>query len=386
MTIFRDTTAPQNGVYIADCDFSNDNNNTFNMSKNIYCIIMAGGAGTRFWPLSRQSMPKQFLDILGTGRSFIRHTYERFARLVPPEHFLVMTNNAYKDLVLEHLPELRPDQVMCEPIGRNTAPCIAYAAERLAKEDPEAMMIVTPSDHLILDEAGFIDVARECVEYASANDALMTIGLRPTRPETGYGYIQVNSREAISKVKTFTEKPNLEMAQTFLASGEFLWNSGIFVWSVEQIRKALQQFLPELSALFAQAAEHIGTEGETTAIERVFSECRSISIDYGVMEKAENVYVHTGDFGWSDMGTWGSLYQYYPKDEEANACSSEAVMFDATGCLVSMPKDKLAVINGLKDYIVVDTPDVLMICPRSNEPIIKTFINEIRFRKGDKHI
>lgn len=356
------------------------------MSKNIYCIIMAGGAGTRFWPLSRQSMPKQFLDILGTGRSFIRHTYERFARLVPPEHFLVMTNNAYKDLVLEHLPELRPDQVMCEPIGRNTAPCIAYAAERLAKEDPEAMMIVTPSDHLILDEAGFINVARECVEYASANDALMTIGLRPTRPETGYGYIQVNSREAISKVKTFTEKPNLEMAQTFLASGEFLWNSGIFVWSVEQIRKALQQFLPELSALFAQAAEHIGTEGETAAIERVFSECRSISIDYGVMEKAENVYVHTGDFGWSDMGTWGSLYQYYPKDDEANACSSEAVMFDATGCLVSMPKDKLAVINGLKDYIVVDTPDVLMICPRSNEPIIKTFINEIRFRKGDKHI
>lgn len=176
----------------------------------------------------------------------------------------------------------------------------------------------------------------------------MTIGLRPTRPETGYGYIQVNSREAISKVKTFTEKPNLEMAQTFLASGEFLWNSGIFVWSVEQIRKALQQFLPELSALFAQAAEHIGTEGETAAIERVFSECRSISIDYGVMEKAENVYVHTGDFGWSDMGTWGSLYQYYPKDDEANACSSEAVMFDATGCLVSMPKDKLAVINGLK--------------------------------------
>lgn len=300
------------------------------MSKNIYCIIMAGGAGTRFWPLSRQSMPKQFLDILGTGRSFIRHTYERFARLVPPEHFLVMTNSAYKDLVLEHIPELRPDQVMCEPIGRNTAPCIAYAAERLAKEDPEAMMIVTPSDHLILDEVEFINVARECVDYAAQNDALMTIGLRPTRPETGYGYIQVNSREAITKVKTFTEKPNLEMAQTFLASGEFLWNSGIFVWSVEQIRAALQRFLPELSALFAQAAEHIGTEREKEAIERVFSECRAISIDYGVMEKAENVYVHMGDFGWSDMGTWGSLYQYYPKDDEGNASSSECVMFDAT--------------------------------------------------------
>jgi mannose-1-phosphate guanylyltransferase len=176
------------------------------------------------------------------------------------------------------------------------------------------------------------------------------------------------------------------MAQTFLASGEFLWNSGIFVWSVQQIRAALQQFLPELSSLFAQAAEHIGTEGEKAAIERVFSECRAISIDYGVMEKAENVYVHIGDFGWSDMGTWGSLYQYYPKDEEGNACSSEAVTFDSTGCLLSMPKDKLAVVNGLKDYIVVDTPDVLMICPRSNEPIIKTFINEIRFRKGDKHI
>jgi mannose-1-phosphate guanylyltransferase len=374
------------GVYMATANFFENIKTTENMSKNIYCIIMAGGAGTRFWPLSRQSMPKQFLDIFGTGRSFIRHTYERFARLVPPEHFLVMTNSAYKDLVLEHIPELRPDQVMCEPIGRNTAPCIAYAAERLAKEDPEAMMIVTPSDHLILDEVEFINVARECIDYAAQNDALMTIGLRPTRPETGYGYIQVNSREAITKVKTFTEKPNLEMAQTFLASGEFLWNSGIFVWSVEQIRAALQRFLPELSALFAQAAEHIGTEREKEAIERVFSECRAISIDYGVMEKAENVYVHMGDFGWSDMGTWGSLYQYYPKDDEGNASSSECVMFDATGCLVSTPKDKLSVINGLKDYIVVDTPDVLMICPRSNEPIIKTFINEIRFRKGDKHI
>ena len=347
---------------------------------------MAGGAGTRFWPISRQSKPKQFLDILGTGRSFIRHTFERFARMIPAEHFLVMTNSAYKDLVLEHIPELRPDQVMCEPIGRNTAPCIAYAAERLAKEDPEAMMIVTPSDHLILDEVEFINVARECVDYAASNEVLMTIGLRPSRPETGYGYIQVNSREAISKVKTFTEKPNLEMAQTFLASGEFLWNSGIFVWSVAQIRAALQHFLPELSTLFAQAAEHIGTENEKVAIERVFSECRAISIDYGVMEKAENVYVHMGDFGWSDMGTLGSLYQYYEKDEQQNACSSEAVTIDTSGCLLSLPKDKLAVVNGLKDYIVVDTPDVLMICPRSNEPIIKTFINEIRFNKGDKHI
>ena len=347
------------------------------MSKNIYCVIMAGGAGTRFWPISRQSKPKQFLDILGTGRSFIRHTFERFARMIPAEHFLVMTNSAYKQLVLNDIPELRPDQVMCEPIGRNTAPCIAYAAERLAKEDPEAMMIVTPSDHLILDEVEFINVARECVEYASTNDALMTIGLRPTRPETGYGYIQVNSREAISKVKTFTEKPNLEMAQTFLASGEFLWNSGIFVWSVKQIRAALQRYLPELSNLFAQAADDIGTENETAAIERVFSECRSISIDYGVMEKADNVYVRCGNFGWSDVGTWGSMHQLSQKDAYANTKSGKACYtYNTRNSIVAVPQDKIAIINGLRDYIVVDTDDVLMICPRSEEQSIKKYIDE----------
>lgn len=356
------------------------------MTKNIYCVIMAGGAGTRFWPISRRSMPKQFLDILGSGKSFIRHTYERFARIVPPENFLVMTNTAYRDAVLQHIPEIAPEQVMCEPIGRNTAPCIAYAAERLAKNDPEAMMVVTPSDHLIMDELQFESIVRHCVGYAADNEALMTIGLRPTRPETGYGYIQMSDRSEISKVKTFTEKPNLEMAQMFIASGEFLWNSGIFIWSVEQIRRALRTYMPDLSALFAAASESIGTERETDAIEQVFSECRATSIDYGVMEKASNVYVHIGDFGWSDMGTWGSLYQYYAKDDAGNACSGESVAMDTSGCLISLPKDKLAVVNGLKDFIVVDTEDVLMICPRSNEQIIKTFINEVRFRNGDKHI
>jgi mannose-1-phosphate guanylyltransferase len=347
---------------------------------------MAGGVGSRFWPFSTNEKPKQFLDFFGTGRSLLRMTYERLDGIVPASNVFIVTNKIYKETILEQLPELTENQVLLEPMRRNTAPCIAYAVYRIQKQNPKANIVVLPSDHLITNEKEFQRVITEGFRFVANNDALLTLGMKPTRPETGYGYIQVNSREAITKVKTFTEKPNLEMAQTFLASGEFLWNSGIFVWSVEQIRAALQRFLPELSALFAQAAEHIGTEREKEAIERVFSECRAISIDYGVMEKAENVYVHMGDFGWSDMGTWGSLYQYYPKDDEGNASSSECVMFDATGCLVSTPKDKLSVINGLKDYIVVDTPDVLMICPRSNEPIIKTFINEIRFRKGDKHI
>lgn len=356
------------------------------MTKNTYCVIMAGGVGTRFWPLSRQTKPKQFLDVLGTGKSFIRHTFDRFSAMIPPENFLIMTNSAYKSLVLQDIPEIAPDQVMCEPIGRNTAPCIAYAAERLFKSDPEAMMVVSPSDHLITDEVQFRRIVGECIDYAFSNQALMTIGLKPTRPETGYGYIQMSDRNEISKVKTFTEKPNAEMAQMFIDSGEFLWNSGIFIWSVRQIRQAFQTYLPELANLFAVAAGSIGTPDETRAIEQVFSECKAISIDYGVMEKASNVYVHRGDFGWSDMGTWRSLYQYYAKDDNGNACTSNAVAIDTSGCMIAIPKNKIAAINGLKDFIIVDTPDILMICPRSNEQIIKTFMNEVQFLDENGHV
>lgn len=357
------------------------------MESKKYCVIMAGGIGTRFWPKSRQAMPKQFLDILGTGKSFIRQTYERFAPMIPAGNFLVVTNRRYKELVLQHLPELDEQQVLCEPIGRNTAPCIAYAAYTLLKRDPEAEMIVTPSDHLILNEEEFRRIVTDCASFASEHDALLTIGITPTRPETGYGYIQVSDERAISKVKSFTEKPGLELAQTFLQCGEFLWNSGIFVWKVSTIIEAFRRYLPELHALFNGAMPALGTDAERTALEIVFSECRAVSIDYGVMEKADNVFVHRGDFGWSDVGTWGSVYQHSRKDRYANAAPDEGCyLYDTRSCIVSLPKEKIAVISGLKEYIVVDTEDVLMICPRAEEQNIRKFIDEVKFHNGDRHI
>ena len=340
-----------------------------------------------YWPRSRQSRPKQFLDILGTGKSFIRHTYERFAKIVPAEHFLVVTNRRYRDLVLEHLPELRPEQVLCEPIGRNTAPCIAYAAYTLLKSDPEAEMIVTPADHFILDEEAFRGVIGECLDFAREHDALMTVGIRPTRPETGYGYIQVSDDRPISKVKCFTEKPNLELAQTFLQCGEFFWNSGIFVWTVRAIVEAFRRYLPEHDMLFGGVMRALGTDAERNIVEMAFAECRAISIDYGIMEKADNVYVRCGDFGWSDVGTWGSVYQHARKDRYANAAPAEGCyLYDTRSSIISMPEGKVAVISGLKEYIVVDTEDVLMICPRTEEQNIKKYIDEVKYHTGDRFI
>ena len=357
------------------------------MNNNRYCVIMAGGIGSRFWPMSRQSCPKQFLFILGTGRSFIRHTYERFAKIIPNENFIVVTNRRYKEQVLEHLPELKESQILCEPIGRNTAPCIAYAAYALRRINPSAEMIVSPADHLILNEEEFIRVVEGALDFIASNGALMTIGINPTRPETGYGYIQRSSMDKISAVKCFTEKPNREMAQAFLDCGEFLWNSGIFIWSVKEIIRALERYLPEHSALFASIEQELGTPNEAAAIERVFSECKPISIDYGVMERADNVYVHSGDFGWSDVGTWGSVYQQSRKDRYANAtCGDDVYVYDTRNSLIATPKGKVAVVSGLKDYIVVDTDDVLMICPKSEEQNIKSFIEDVKYTTGDKHI
>lgn len=357
------------------------------MSNNQYCVIMAGGIGSRFWPKSRQTMPKQFLDILGTGKSFIRHTFERFAKLIPAENFLVVTNQKYKALVLEHIPELSEEQILCEPIGRNTAPCIAYAAYTLQKLNPEAKMVVTPADHLILGEEEFRAIISECMEFTSSRNVLVTVGIKPTRPDTGYGYIQVSDNQPLSKVKCFTEKPNLELAQTFIQCGEFFWNSGIFIWSVRSIIEAFEKYLPEHHALFTALQPALGNEAEREAVEKVFAECRAISIDYGVMEKADNVYVRCGEFGWSDVGTWGSVYQHSRKDRYANAVPAEGCyLYDTRSSIVQLPKDKIAVISGLKEYIVVDTEDVLMICPRSEEQSIKKFIDEVKFHNGEKHI
>ena len=353
--------------------------------REIYCVIMAGGVGTRFWPKSRKNMPKQFLDILGNGKSFIRMTFERFSARIAPENFLVVTNQNYKSLVLEHLPELKPEQILCEPIGRNTAPCICYAANYLNKIAPDSLMVVTPSDHYVADEKGFIGTLDACTEFAGANDVLMTIGINPTRPETGYGYIQRSSAEPLSPVKCFTEKPNLEVAQAFIRSGEFLWNSGIFIWKTSAILSAVERYLPEMHSLFSSISASYGTVGESAAITDVFTRCRAISIDYGVMERADNVYVHSGDFGWSDIGTWGSLYQHSRKDKYANAKPAEGCYtYDTRNTIISLPQNKVAIINGLRDYIVVDTEDVLMICPRSEEQNIKKYIDEVKFNQGDK--
>lgn len=347
---------------------------------------MAGGIGTRFWPISRQSMPKQFLDILGVGKSFIRQTYERFLPLVDANNFFVVTNERYKDLILKHIPELSPEQILCEPIGRNTAPCIAYAAHVINSIDPNAEMIVTPADHYIAGEEIFQSAILECLDFVSKNDALMTIGIKPTRPETGYGYIQLSSQTPLCRVKCFTEKPNLQLAETFVKCGEFVWNSGIFVWSVKSILAAFSSYLPEHHALFSSISKHYRTPLEDAAIRRVFSDSKAISIDYGVMEKAENVYVKIGEFSWSDIGTWSSLFEHSERDENNNLTSDDFFLYDTSNSVISAPKNKAVVVSGLDEYIVVDTDDVLMICPRSQEQSIKGFIDDIKYKAGDKHL
>ena len=299
-----------------------------------------------------------------------------------------MTNRRYKELIRNILPEIRKEQILCEPIGRNTAPAIAYAAYWLRKHDPEAQMIVTPADHWVVDEEGFRSIIGECLDFVTGHDALMTVGIRPTRPETGYGYIQASADETICPVKSFTEKPNLELAQTFVQCGEFFWNSGIFVWKVRDIVRAFAQYLPEHHALFSSVEAAFGTPQEDEAVERVFSCSHPISIDYGVMEKAGNVYVRSNaDVGWSDVGTWGSLYQLSRKDRYANAKPAEGCYaYDTRNCIISLPAGKVAVVSGLKEYIVVDTEDVLMICPRGEEQNIKKYIDEVKFNKGEEYI
>ncbi|MEN8118373.1 MAG: mannose-1-phosphate guanylyltransferase [Bacteroidota bacterium] len=358
--------------------------------NNNYCVIMAGGVGSRFWPLSRTAKPKQFLDILGTGRTFLQQTFDRFSKLVPAENFLVVTSVKYKDLVLEQLPELKEEQVLSEPLRRNTAPCLAYAAYKINSKDPDANLIVTPSDHLILKEDEFIQQAKNGIEFAEQNDALLTLGLKPNRPETGYGYIQVKKKKEFKnldnlyKVKTFTEKPDMEMAKIFVGSGEFYWNSGIFIWSLPTILKALEEHLEDLSGLFKKGQKLLNTSSEGPFIKKTYSECQSISIDYGIMEKAKNVCVLTADFGWSDFGTWGSLYENSRRDQDGNVISGDNIMiYDSKNCIVDISDEKVAVLQGLDGYIVAESNDTLMICRKEDEQQIKKFVTDVRIKKGD---
>jgi len=363
------------------------------MDTNTFCVIMAGGIGSRFWPYSRTGKPKQFLDILGTGKTLLQQTIERYREICPIENILIVSNEEYGPLILEQLPDIDASQVLLEPHRRNNAPCIAYANHRIALLNPNATIVVAPSDHLIADEQEFTRVIQEGLEFVKNRRVLLTLGIMPNRPETGYGYIQVNGHEHVDgdknirAVKTFTEKPNIELARIFVESGDFFWNSGMFIWSLKSISKAFEKYLPEISGLFHDGIHAYGTHEEAPFIRQVYDACGKISIDYGIMEKADNVYVLCADFGWSDLGTWGSLYDHLVHDEYDNGIGNgQAITFKSNRNVIHVPKGKLTVVQGLDDYIIVDTEDVLLICRKEDEQQIRTMVDEVKLRGGEKFI
>lgn len=350
---------------------------------------MGGGIGSRFWPFSRESKPKQFLDFFGVGRSLLQMTFDRFKKILPIENIYIVTNESYKDLVAQELPELNPSQILLEPMRRNTAPCIAFATYHINALNPDANIVVAASDHLILKEDEFLKVIQNAFDFVSKNRVLLTLGIRPSRPETGYGYIQMSDEkiDGVSKVKVFTEKPNLDLAKVFYESGEFLWNSGIFIWNMGAIMDAFQSYLPEISTRFDAGKDYFGTDKEKAFIDENFPFCPSISIDYGVMEKASNVYVQAADFGWSDLGTWGSLYDVSDKDNSANAVlTARSLFFDSSENVVALPNDKLVVIQGLEGYIVAESDNVLLICKKEEEQRIKQFVTDAKLKYGDEYV
>ncbi len=359
-------------------------------NKNNYVAIMAGGIGSRFWPESRVHHPKQFLDLLGTGKSLIQWTYNRFKHICPQENIYFITNEQYIATLKEQLPEISDFNIISEPSRKNTAPCAAYFAHKMMALNPDANIIMSPADHLIMQEHDFERTAHEALEFVAHNKALLTLGIKPTRPDTGYGYIQYDTETELGtayKVKTFTEKPSLELARTFLKSGDFLWNSGIFVWNVKTIMNALEQYLPEMNEVFTQAKDFYNTPSENKAIVKLYPHCTNISIDYGIMEKARNVYVIPSYFGWCDLGTWESAYENSNKDYLGNAVIGNNVMvIDASECMIKAPADKLVVIQGMEKFIVIDTPDILLICERNREQQIKEYVAEVKRNKGDKFL
>lgn len=350
--------------------------------NHTYVIIMAGGVGTRFWPFSRTSYPKQFHDVLGTGRTLLQQTADRFNGVCPPENIFIVTSALYKDLCQQQLPQLTDDQVLCEPIARNTAPCIAYACYKIAQRDPQANIVVAPADHIILKEEEFQRTIQVALNATKDQDILVTLGIQPSRPDTGYGYIQYipESENAVKKVKTFTEKPHLELAQQFVESGEFVWNAGIFVWNVQAIIKAFEAYLPEVAEIFEEGKDAYYTDREEAFIDKAYSLTKSISIDNGVMEKASNVYVVLSDFGWSDLGTWKSLYEVSDKNEDLNVVDGHVLLYDTKNCIIKTPKDRLVAINGLDGFIVAEYDNVLMICRKEDEQKVKAFVADAKER------
>jgi mannose-1-phosphate guanylyltransferase len=361
--------------------------------KNRYCVIMAGGVGTRFWPMSRTAHPKQFIDVLGIGRTLLQSTFDRSLKICSAKNIFVVTNESYKALVREQLPELPEENILCEPARKNTAPCVAYAAWKIHSINPDATMVVAPSDHLIMKEDTYVKAIKSCMKQAEDSQDLITIGIKPTRPDTGYGYIQFvemnpkSSDSRMKKVKTFTEKPDLEMAKFFLQSGDFLWNAGIFVWTAKAIQKAFDEYMPEMASIFNEGEGKWGTAEEDAFLRDAYARCKNISIDYAIMEKATNVLVRSSIIGWSDLGTWGSLFTHIRHDENNNAVVGKHVMmYDSKNCVVHMPKDKLVVIEGLDDYIVVESDNILLICKMQDEQQIRAFVNDVKITKGEKFV
>ncbi|SNR43113.1 MULTISPECIES: mannose-1-phosphate guanylyltransferase [Hymenobacter] len=371
------------------------------MEQHTYLVVMAGGIGSRFWPFSRTHHPKQFHDVLGLGRSMLQLTVDRFMGICPMENVFVVTNRDYTELVQQHLPQLPANQILGEPIGRNTAPCIAYASYRIAQRDPQAVIIVSPADHAVMHEENFRDAIRTAVDGARTHNVLITLGIQPSRPDTGYGYIQfiddvvraqdvqtVDGAEdgcfpkGLRKVKTFTEKPNLELARMFVSSGDFLWNSGLFVWRADAIINAFHQYLSDIAEVFDEGWNELGTPQEEDFISRAYTRCRNISIDYGVMEKADNVYVLPADFGWSDLGTWDSLHRMGQHDADENVVDGNALLYDTRECVIKTPSERLVVVQGLEGFIVAEYDNVLLICKRTEEQRVKEFVADVKSKKG----
>ncbi len=365
------------------------------MNNNHYCIIMAGGIGSRFWPVSRQSRPKQFIDILGVGKTFLQMTFERYAAIVPEENILIVTAERYYDLVKQQLPQVSDDNILLEPYKRNTAPCVAYATYKLYTKNPDATVIVAPSDHLIIGEIQFRETMLAALEIASGNDRLYTIGIDPTRPETNYGYIQISKADINRSglhdsypVKTFTEKPNADLAKVFLETGEFFWNSGMFIWSLKSIKAELERCLPEVTSLFRGGEKVYYTPAEKDFIRRVYEDCPAISIDYGVMEKTRKAWVFLSDFGWSDLGTWDSVYERVPKDDDGNVVSVKNAMIDEVkdSVVLCANPDKLVVARGLENVMVIDMADVLLVCHRDDRTV-KDIVTDLTMKdKIDRYL
>ena len=356
--------------------------------NHTYVAIMAGGVGSRFWPGSRESRPKQFLDMLGVGKSLLRLTFERFLPICPASQIYIVTNAAYRDLILEQIPEISDKQILCEPSRNNTAPCVAWTAFKLAGLDPEANFVIAPSDHIVLKEPAFLEKIQKALDYAEKNDALLTLGIQPSRPDTGYGYIQMGKEQipGIFKVRRFAEKPDLETARQFVSSNEYLWNAGIFVWKAASILKAYQTLAPDIFSILEKGRNVYNTPEEQAFINAFYPTTPNISVDFAIMENAENVYTLPSEFGWSDLGTWASLHAEFPKDENGNALQGNVIALDTHDTLVRIPEGKLAVVKDLHDYIVVDTPDALLIYPKSKEQEVKQVTALVKKRSGEKHL